>query len=186
MTLFLTGAEHPGRPSIGAWLSYELGTLNRNLPTFVVLTSRDKEASCGQIFYDYYWGSGFLPTVYQGVQFRVGGDPVLYLSNPPGVSADQTSDALSAVNQLNKLRLDETGDPEIVTRIASYEMAGRMQATAPAVMDLTKETKETLDAYGAEPGKPSFANACLLARRMVERGVRFVQIMDERWDQHGN
>jgi Protein of unknown function (DUF1501) len=180
--LMSTGAQQFGRPGFGAWTLYGLGSESKDLPGFVVFSTGKKGPSSGNAC----WGSGFLPTVYQGVQFRVGGDPVLYLSNPKGVSAEQTGDALDAINQLNKLKLDETGDPEIVTRIASYEMAGRMQASAPEIMDLTKETKETLDLYGTEPGKPTFANACLLARRMVEKGVRFVQIMDERWDQHGS
>src|SRR5262249_50638039 len=132
------------------------------------------------------WGSGFLPTVYQGVQFRSSGDPVLYLSNPRGVDDGLQRDALDAVNALNRLRLDDTRDPEIPTRITSLEMAFRMQSSAPEVMDLSREPKHVLDLYGAEPGKPSFANNCLLARRLVERGVRFVELFHEAWDQHGN
>ncbi len=131
------------------------------------------------------WGSGFLPTVYQGVPFRSQGDPILYLSNPPGIDAQAQRESLDAVARLNRMRLAETGDPEIATRIAAYEMAYRMQTSAPELMDLSRETKETLEMYGAEPGKPSFANNCLLARRLVERGVRFVQLFHEDWDHHG-
>jgi uncharacterized protein (DUF1501 family) len=127
-----------------------------------------------------------LPTVYQGVTFRSSGDPVLYLSNPRGVDRNLQQDSLEALNQLNRLRLDEVGDPEIATRINAFEMAFKMQASAPDLMDLTRESKKTLEMYGAEPGKPSFANNCLLARRLVERGVRFVQLFHEAWDQHGN
>src|SRR4051794_6554073 len=154
MTLFLTGAEIPGRPSIGAWLSYGLGTLNRNLPTFVVLTSRDREASCGQIFYDYYWGSGFLPTKYQGVKFRPGGDPVLYLSNPPGMSARVRRGLLDDLAELNELKLRDSGDPEIATRISQYEMAFRMQTSVPALTDLSKEPDRVLEMYGPDVRRP--------------------------------
>jgi hypothetical protein len=130
------------------------------------------------------WGSGFLPTGYQGVEFRSSGDPVLYLSNPPGVDNELQRDSLDSIKRLNEMRLGATGDPEIATRINSFEMAFRMQSSAPELMDLSKESKKTLDMYGAEPGKPSFANNCLLARRLVERGVRFVQLYHEAWDQH--
>src|SRR5262249_5387970 len=132
------------------------------------------------------WGSGFLPTVYQGVQFRGSGEPVLYLSNPRGINPQVQRDSLDAVQRLNQLRLDAVGDPEIATRINSFEMAYRMQTSAPELMDLSKETKQTLAMYGAEPGKPSYANNCLLARRLLERGVRFVELFHESWDQHGN
>jgi hypothetical protein len=132
------------------------------------------------------WGSGFLPTVYQGVPFRGSGDPVLYLSNPRGVDRKTQEDSLAAINQLNRMRLAEAGDPEIATRINSFEMAFRMQASAPELMDLSQEPQHVLDLYGAKPGEPSFANNCLLARRMIERGVRFVQLFHEAWDQHGN
>jgi len=132
------------------------------------------------------WGSGFLPTVHQGVTFRTSGDPVLYLSNPRGVDRQLQRDSLDAIEALNRQRLDAVGDPEIATRISSFEMAFRMQSSAPELMDLAQESKETLALYGAEPGKPSFANNCLLARRLVERGVRFVQLFHEAWDQHGN
>jgi hypothetical protein len=180
--LMNSGAQQFGRPSFGAWTLYGLGSESRGLPGFVVFSTGSKGPSGGSSC----WGSGFLPTVYQGVQFRVGAEPVLYLSNPKGVGRGLQTDTLDAIGQLNKLRLDATGDPEIATRIASYEMAGRMQTAAPEVMDLSKESKETLALYGAEPGKPTFANACLLARRLVEKGVRFVQIFHEAWDQHGN
>src|SRR5262249_48666543 len=132
------------------------------------------------------WGAGFLPTVYQGVQFRTSGDPVLYLSNPPGVDQELQRSSLEALRQLNQMRLDAVGDPEIATRINSFEVAFRMQTSAPELMDLAREPKHVLEMYGAEPGKPSFANNCLLARRLVERGVRFVQLFHEAWDQHGN
>jgi len=177
-----TGAQQFGRPSMGAWVTYGLGSESRDLPGFVVFSSGKKGPSGGNS----NWGCGFLPTVYQGVQFRGTGDPVLYLSNPPGVDADLQRASLDAVRKLNEQRLDVVGDPEISTRINSFEMAFRMQTSAPELMDLTKESKETLEMYGAQPGKSSFANNCLLARRLVERGVRFVQLFHEAWDQHGN
>jgi hypothetical protein len=177
-----TGAQQFGRPSMGAWVTYGLGSESRDLPGFVVFSSGKKGPSGGNS----NWGSGFLPSVYQGVQFRGTGDPVLYLSNPPGVDAELQRDSLDVVKKLNEERLDLVGDPEIATRINSFEMAFRMQSSAPELMDLTKESKETLEMYGAQPGKSSFANNCLLARRLVERGVRFVQLFHEAWDQHGN
>ena len=182
-----TGAEQPGRPSMGAWLSYGLGSDNENLPAFVVLTSRDKEASCGQLFYEHYWGSGFLPSRFQGVKFRSSGDPVLYLSNPDGLASDLRREWLDHLAQLNALRLEETGDPEIATRIAQYEMAFRMQSSVPALADVSGEPKHILDSYGPDVARPgSFAMNCLLARRLAERGVRFVQLMHAGWDQHRN
>ena len=180
--LMNTGTMQFGRPSMGAWSLYGLGSESRDLPGFVVFSSGSKGPSGG----DSCWGSGFLPTVYQGVQFRSGGDPVLYLSNPPGVDTQMQRDSLDALQQLNQRRLGITGDPEIATRISSFEMAYRMQGVAPNVVDISKEPKETLEMYGAEPGKPSFANNCLLARRLVEKGVRFVQLYHEAWDQHSN
>jgi hypothetical protein len=180
--LMSTGSQQFGRPSLGAWATYGLGSESRDLPHFVVFSSGKKGPSGGNS----NWGSGFLPSVYQGVQFRGGGEPVLYLSNPRGVDDDLQRDTLDTLGQLNRLRLDATGDPEIATRINSFEMAGRMQTGAPEVMDIGLESKETLALYGAEPGKPSFAANCLLARRLVERGVRFVEIFHEAWDQHGN
>ena len=177
-----TGAQQFGRPSFGAWTLYGLGSVTRDLPGFVVLQSGRKGPSGGNSC----WGSGFLPTVYQGVPFRSAGDPVLYLSNPRGIDNAVQSDSLDAIKSLNQLRLDAVGDPEIATRINSFEMAYRMQASAPELMDVSEESKEVLNLYGAEPGKPSFANNCLLARRLLERGVRFVQLFHESWDQHGN
>jgi hypothetical protein len=178
--LMNTGTMQFGRPSMGSWALYGLGSEARDLPAFVVFSSGKKGPSGGNSC----WGSGFLPTVYQGVEFRSSGDPVLYLSNPKGVDEAEQRDTLDTINKLNKFRKDIVGDPEIATRINSFEMAFRMQSSAPELMDLSKETKETLDLYGAVPGKPSFANNCLLARRLVERGVRFVQLYHEAWDQH--
>jgi hypothetical protein len=180
--LMNTGSQQFGRPSFGSWVTYGLGSESRDLPAFVVFSTGQKGPSGGNS----NWGSGFLPTVYQGVQFRGSGDPVLYLSNPRGVDDAVERDSLESINRLNRLRLDTVGDPEIATRISAYEMAYRMQASAPDVMDIAREPKHILEMYGAEPGKPSFANACLLARRLVERGVRFVQLFHEAWDQHGN
>ncbi len=180
--LMNTGTMQFGRPSMGAWVLYGLGSETKDLPGFVVFSSGSKGPSGG----DSCWGSGFLPTVYQGVQFRTGGDPVLYLSNPRGVDRELQRDSLDALNELNQMRSGVTGDPEIATRINSFEMAFRMQAVAPDLMDIAKEPKETLELYGAEPGKASFANNCLLARRLVEKGVRFVQLYHEAWDQHSN
>jgi hypothetical protein len=180
--LMNTGSQQFGRPSMGAWVTYGLGSESQDLPAFVVFSSGKKGPSGGSSC----WGSGFLPTVYQGVQFRGSGDPVLYLSNPPGVDAALQRDSLDSIKRLNEARLQETGDPEIETRINSFEMAFRMQTSAPELMDLSKEPKHVLESYGAEPGKPSFANNCLLARRLVERGVRFVQLYHEAWDQHGS
>src|SRR5687768_15779535 len=180
--LMNTGSQQFGRPSMGAWVTYGLGSESKDLPAFVVFSSGAKGPSGGNSC----WGSGFLPTVYQGVQFRGTGDPVLYLSNPKGVDRELQRDSLDTIGRLNKARLDTVGDPEISTRINSFEMAFRMQDSAPELMDLSKEPQHVLDMYGAQPGKPSFANNCLLARRLVERGVRFVQLYHEAWDQHGN
>lgn len=178
--LMNTGTMQFGRPSMGAWVLYGLGSETKDLPSFVVFSSGKKGPSGGNSC----WGSGFLPTVYQGVQFRSSGDPVLYLSNPRGVDEDLQRDTMDSINKLNRMRLNVTGDPEIATRINSFEMAFRMQSSAPELMDLSREPKSILEMYGAEPGKPSFANNCLLARRLVERGVRFVQLYHEAWDQH--
>jgi hypothetical protein len=180
--LMNTGSQQFGRPSIGSWVTYGLGSESQDLPAFVVFSSGKKGPSGGNSC----WGSGFLPTVYQGVQFRGSGDPVLYLSNPRGLDQQLQRDSLDSLRRLNQMRLEATGDPEIATRINSFEMAFRMQTSAPELMDLSKEPKKVLDLYGAEPGKPSFANNCLLARRLLERGVRFVQLYHEAWDQHGN
>ncbi len=177
-----TGSQQFGRPSIGAWTTYGLGCETSDLPAFVVFSSGPKGTSGGAS----NWGSGFLPSVYQGVLFHSQGDPILYLSNPKGVDAEMQRDTLDTVRNLNLKHFDITGDPEITTRINSFEMAYRMQTSAPELMDISKESKTTLEMYGAEPGKSSFANNCLLARRLVERGVRFVQLYHEAWDQHGN
>jgi Protein of unknown function (DUF1501) len=176
-----TGAQAFGRPSLGAWTLYGLGSESRDLPGFVVFSTGGKGPSGGNS----NWGSGFLPTVNQGTQFRTGGDPVLYLANPRGVDQDLQRDTLDGLRTLNEMRLEEVGDPEIATRISSFEMAFRMQTAAPEVMDISKEPKPVLEMYGAEPGKASFANTCLLARRLVQKGVRFVEIFHESWDQHG-
>ena len=187
MTLFFTGAEQPGRPSMGAWLSYGLGSANQDFPSFVVLTSRDREASCGQLFYDYYWGAGFLPSKFQGVKFRPSGDPVLYLSNPAGMNREIRRGLLDDLAALNELKLQEIGDPEIATRIAQYEMAYRMQASVPSLADLATEPQHILDMYGPDVMRAgSFAQNCLLARRLCEQGVRHVQLIHAGWDQHQN
>jgi len=180
--LMNTGSQQFGRPSFGSWATYGLGSESRDLPGFVVLNSGRKGTSGGNSNF----GSGFMPTVYNGVPFRSGAEPVLYLSNPRGIDATVQRETLDAVKALNQKRLDLVGDPEIATRINSFEMAYRMQASAPELSDLSKEPKTILDMYGAEPGKPSFASNCLMARRLLERGVRFVQLFHEAWDQHGN
>ncbi len=180
--LMNTGTMQFGRPSMGAWTVYGLGNESKDLPAFVVFSSGSKGPSGGSSC----WGSGFLPSVYQGVQLRNSGDPVLYLSNPRGVDSATQRESLDTIQAMNRERLATTGDPEIATRINSFEMAYRMQSSAPELMDLSKESKATLDSYGIEPGKPSFAYNCLLARRLVERGVRFVQLYHEAWDQHGS
>lgn len=179
--LMSTGSQQFGRPSMGSWVTYGLGSESDNLPAYIVMNSGRKGPSAGSG----NWNSGFLPTVHSGVEFRSGREPVLYLSNPDGVTRQMQRDSLIAISQLNRHRYDQVGDPEIETRISSYEMAFRMQTAAPDAVDLTRESQQTLDLYGAEPGKSSFANNCLLARRMVERGVRFVQLFHESWDQHG-
>jgi len=187
ITFFLTGSEMPGRPSMGSWLTYGLGHQARNLPEFVVMTSRDKEASCGQIFYDFYWGSGFLPTKYQGVQFRGSGDPVLYIANPDGMSRQMRRGILDDLARLNTLQLEHLGDPEIATRISQYEMAYQMQASVPELTDFSDEPQHILDRYGPDVLRQgSYAYNCLMARRLIERDVRFVQLMHAGWDQHQN
>lgn len=187
ISYFLTGNEQPGRPSMGAWATYGLGCESQDLPAFVVMTSRDKEASCGQIFYDHYWGSGFLPSKYQGVRFRGGGDPVLYLSNPDGMSRTVRRGLLDDLAQLNEKHHAEFADPEITTRINQYEMAYKMQASVPELTDFSKESPETLAMYGPDVQRPgSYAYNCLMARRLVERGVRFVQCFHAGWDHHRN
>jgi uncharacterized protein (DUF1501 family) len=177
-----TGTQQFGRPSMGAWVTYGLGSESSDLPAYVVFSSGTKGTSGGAS----NWGSGFLPSVYQGVLLRSSGDPVLYLSNPKGIDRQMQRESLDSITRLNQKHFDAVGDPEIATRINSYEMAYRMQASAPDLMDISKEPKQILEMYGAEPGKSSFANNCLLARRLVQRGVRFVQLFHEAWDQHGN
>lgn len=179
--LMSTGSQIFGRPSFGAWSLYGLGTENQDLPGYVVLQSGQKGASGGLSNF----GCGFLPTVYQGVPFRSSGEPVLYLSNPKGITPQAQRQTLDALKQLNEERLSVMGDPEIAARINSFELAYRMQHTAPEIMDISQEPQHILDLYGAKPGQPSFANNCLLARRLLERGVRFVQLFHEAWDHHG-
>jgi hypothetical protein len=177
----LTGFPRFGRPSVGSWASYGLGSENVNLPAFLVLVT-------GQVLGagNSAWGSGFLPTIHQGIEFRSQGDPVLFLSNPKGVSPEDRRKAVDSVKHLNGMRLADVGDPEIATRIGQYEMAYRMQTSVPELMDIEREPAAIHEMYGTEPGKTSFANNCLLARRMVERGVRFVQLFDQGWDHHGS
>ena len=179
--LLYTGSPRQGRPSMGSWVTYGLGSENENLPGFVVLISSGTQPSGGQSC----WGSGFLPSVYQGVQCRSKGDPVLYVSNPPGMDRDLRRKTLDAMRDLNEMQEKELGNPETITRIAQYELAFRMQTSVPEVMDISKEKPETLAAYGAKPGESSFANNCLLGRRLLEQGVRFVQLFDWGWDFHG-
>jgi hypothetical protein len=188
ITFIMTGSQQPGRPSFGAWLSYGLGSDNQNLPTFTVLISQGSGNKTDQPIFSRLWGSGFLPSEHQGVKLRSGHDPVLYLSNPPGVDAAGRRRLLTAEDQLNQMAADAFGDPEINTRISQYEMAYRMQSSVPELTDLSKESKETLDLYGIKnnPTDGGFARNCLLACRMAERGVRFVQLMHRGWDQHGN
>jgi hypothetical protein len=177
-----TGTTQFGRPSMGSWITYGIGSESSDLPGFVVLQSGPRGPRGGAVL----WSSGFLPSTYQGVPLRNGPEPILDLARPRGVDRDSQRRVLEAIRDLNTERLELTGDPEIAARIASYEMAYRMQSSAPDLIDLAGETQETLDLYGAEPGKPSFANNCLLARRLVERGVRFVQLYHTDWDHHGS
>ena len=187
VSFFLSGGEMPGRPTMGAWLSYGLGSDTTSLPSFVVMTSVSKGTTCGQIFYDYYWGSGFLPTRFQGVKFRGGGAPVLYLKNPAGITGGTRRGMLDDLAKLNQMRHKEFGDPEILTRIAQYEMAYRMQTSVPELTDVSSEPKKVLDLYGPQvKERGTFAYNCLMARRLLERGTRFVQVMHAGWDQHGS
>jgi hypothetical protein len=187
VTFLLSGGQLPGRPTLGAWLAYGLGSESDRLPAFVVMTSVSKGTTCGQIFYDFYWGSGFLPSRFQGVKFRGSGDPVLYLSNPDGMSQAMRRGLLDDIAQLNELKLGDFGDPEIVTRIAQYEMAFKMQASVPELTDLSKESPKVLEMYGPQVREQgTFAYNCLMARRLVERGVRCVQVMHAGWDQHNS
>ncbi|MFO1091985.1 MAG: DUF1501 domain-containing protein [Planctomycetaceae bacterium] len=188
ITFIQTGSQQPGRPSFGAWLSYGLGSSNANLPAFIVMISQGSGNKTDQPIFSRLWGSGFIPSQHQGVRFRSGDDPVLYLSNPPGIDADSRRRMLDGIGQLNELAAASFGDPEINTRIAQYEMAYRMQTSVPELTDLSSEPKHVLDMYGIKDDgvDGGFARNCLLARRMVERGVRFVQLMHRGWDQHGN
>ena len=179
--LAFTGSPRSGRPSLGAWVTYGLGTENQNLPGFVVLISSGVQPNGGKNSF----GSGFLPSVYQGVQCRSKGDPVLYASNPEGIGRDVRRMSLDTLRDLNEMQAKEFGHPETQTRIAQYELAFRMQTAVPEVMDISRESKETLENYGAKPGESSLANNCLLARRLVEQGVRYVQLFDWGWDFHG-
>jgi hypothetical protein len=180
--LFLyTGSPRLGRPSMGSWVTYGLGTENEDLPGFVVLVSGGNTPSAGKSV----WGSGFLPSIYQGVQCRSQGDPVLYINNPEGMDRQLRGQTIEAINQINQKEYEEFGDDETLTRISQYEMAYRMQLSVPEVMDISKEPQYIHDMYGTQPGKGSFANNCLLARRMAEKGVRFIQLFHWGWDSHG-
>ena len=187
VTFFLTGSEMAGRPSMGSWLTYGLGSETDNLPAFTVMTSVSKGTSCGQIFYDYYWSSGFLPSRLQGVKFRGGGDPVLYLSSPDGVSRPVRRGILDDLAKLNELRYRDVADPAISTRISQYELAYKMQASVPELSDISQEPQHVLDLYGPQvKERGTFAHNCLMARRLIERGSRFVQLMHAGWDQHNS
>jgi Protein of unknown function (DUF1501) len=186
-TFVMTGSEIPGKASLGSWLAYGLGSENNDLPAFVVFTPRWPEDSNGQALFSRMWGSGFLPTRFNGVALRGSGDPVLYLPNPEGVSAADRRLMLDSLQQLNRRTLDRFGDPETATRIAQYELAFRMQSSVPELTDISDETAETLELYGPDVTTPgTFAHSALLARRLVERGVRVVQLLHRGWDQHGD
>ncbi len=185
ITFINSGFQQPGRPSIGAWVSYGLGTENQDLPAFVVLVSQGSNKNAAQGIFSRLWGPGFLPSKYQGVKFRSSGDPVLYLSNPPGIGASTRRNIIDVVSKVNRLRAEEFGDPEIETRIAQYEMAYRMQTSVPDLMDLSSEPESTFKLYGDDARRPgSYAANCLLARRLIECDVRFVQLYHRGWDQH--
>ncbi|MFT4639080.1 MAG: hypothetical protein ACI8T1_002404 [Verrucomicrobiales bacterium] len=187
ISFLLSGAQIPGRPTLGAWLNFGLGSPSEELPGFVVMTSVSKGTSCGQIFYDFYWGSGFLPTRFQGAKFRASKDPVLYLSNPEGMSASLRRGLLDDLADLNGLKYEEAGDPEIQTRIAQYEMAYRMQTSVPELTDFSDEPEHILNMYGPQVREPgTFAYNCLMSRRLAERGVRYIQCMHAGWDQHNS
>jgi len=187
ITFIQTGSQQPGRPSFGSWVSYGLGSENQNLPAFVVLISQSSAINTDQPLFSRLWGSGFLPSNYQGVNFRSSGDPVLYLSDPPGIDKNTRRSMLDAVAKLNTLNARAYGDPEIETRIAQYEMGYRMQTSVPELMDLSKESEKTFEMYGPDSRKPgTYAANCLLARRLAERGVRFIQLYKRGWDQHND
>ncbi|MFT5413127.1 MAG: hypothetical protein ACI9NC_005881, partial [Verrucomicrobiales bacterium] len=187
ITFMQTGSQQPGRPSFGAWSSYGLGSDNEELPAFVVLISKGSGLPNAQGLLSRLWGSGFIPSRHQGVKLRSQGDPVLYLSDPPGIDRSARRRMLDGISRLNQLQQEEFGDPEIAARIAQYEMAYKMQASVPELTDLSTETERTLEMYGPDSRKPgTFAANCLLARRLAERGVRFIQLYHRGWDQHGN
>jgi hypothetical protein len=187
ITFIQTGFQQPGRPSMGAWVSYGLGSENQNLPAFVVLISQANALNPDQPLFSRLWGNGFLPSKYQGVRFRSSGDPVLYLSNPPGISPATRRRMLDGVDKLNQLLSEEYGDPEIEARVAQYELAYRMQTSVPELTDLSKEPDSTFEMYGPDSRKPgTYAANCLLARRLAERGVRFIQLYHRGWDQHND
>ena len=187
ITFIQTGSQQPGRPSIGAWVSYGLGSENQNLPGFVVLVSQSNTPANDQPLFSRLWSSGFLPSNYQGVKFRSSGDPVLFLSDPEGMAKSTRRHIIDSVQKLNQMRLEAYGDPEIETRISQYEMAYRMQTSVPELMDLSKEPEATFQLYGEDARKPgTYAANCLLARKLAERNVRFIQIYHRGWDQHGN
>ena len=184
ITFFQTGNQVAGRPSIGSWLNYGLGSDNEDLPSFVVLITKGKS---GQPLYARLWGTGFLPARYQGVQFRSGREPVLYLDNPPGITSDSRRSMLNSLKQLHELQQEATHDPELTTRISQFEMAYRMQSSVPEVTDLSSEPEHIFELYGPDAKKPgSFAANCLLARRLAEKGVKFIQLYHQGWDHHGN
>jgi hypothetical protein len=187
ITFIQSGSQQPGRPSMGSWVSYGLGSDNQNLPAFVVLISQASGLNIDQPLFSRLWGSGFLPSNHQGVKFRSSGDPVLYLSDPPGIEKNTRRRMLDSIAKLNQIRANAYGDPEIETRIAQYEMAYRMQTSVPELMDLSKEPEHVFDLYGPDARKPgTYAANCLLARRLAERGVRFIQLYKRGWDQHND
>jgi hypothetical protein len=187
ITYIQTGSQQPGRPSFGAWVSYGLGSLNHDLPSFVVLISQGTNRASPQPLFQRLWGSGFLPSQHQGVNFRAGVDPVLYLNNPSGIDAQTRREWLDGLTELNQMHYQEFGDPEITARIAQYEMAYKMQASVPELMDISDEPDSTFALYGEDARKPgTYAANCLLARRLAERDVRFIQLYHRGWDQHNN
>ncbi|HEY3442177.1 MAG TPA: DUF1501 domain-containing protein [Paludibaculum sp.] len=187
ITFFQSGSQQPGRPSMGAWVSYGLGSENENLPAFVVMVSQAHAINTDQPLFSRLWGSGFLPSNYQGVKFRAAADPVLFLSDPEGISKQNRRSMLDSIGKLNTLKFQSQGDPEIETRISQYEMAYRMQTSVPELVDLSKEPDSVFEMYGPESRKPgSYARNCLLARRLAERGVRFIQLYHRGWDQHND
>src|SRR6059036_338839 len=187
ITFIQTGSQQPGRPSLGSWVSYGLGSENQNLPAFVVLISQANALNPDQPLFSRLWGSGFLPSKYQGVKFRAGGDPVLFLSDAPGISKATRRRMLDGIEKLNRMWFDAYGDPEIETRIAQYEMAYRMQSSVPSLMDLSNEPDHVFELYGPDSRRPgTYAANCLLARRLAERDVRFIQLYHRGWDQHGD